>query len=542
MPSSLISPPNDLGAANLRILELEKQVQIWKTRYQSVSGQKDLLKAVLRITCEDCSLKNEQFESLYTNLSHNPVWQDIQTEKEEEVSACKECEVESLPAPQKNISAVKPPSLQHLKQTSSSNCPFESLPKELFVWFYRNLGFADLCRAASVCKSWKQLADDKFTWERLFVTRWRLELHNKSSAWKCSPSMVKPWKTQFRDRIVTEKHWVEGKPNIITMMGHTGSVTCLRYDDSRLISASDDGSLMLWEMNNSDSKRSFPMVQQHHKNTKMTRRISSFTGHGGPVWSLDFSGDTLISGSYDKTIRVWSIRRAALQTTLRGHSSWVSCVSLHGDRVVSGSWDGSIKVWRLPHLGKTERKSTMGRYFDSKIRNVDTGACLTTLREGGPANVIYCHQWDVSTGRVVVGTRSTAVQVWDLNIEELSQTYMGHTKQVYALQADDAKVVSASGDHTVKVWDPHTGRCEATLTGHTGPVMTMQFNDAYQMVTGSYDKTIKVWDMRTGRVVNTLEGHSSAIFSLQFDYDKIVSGSADMSLKLWDFNKQYINT
>lgn len=46
------------------------------------------------------------------------------------------------------------------------------------------------------------------------------------------------------------------------------------------------------------------LYQQHHKNTKLTYKMSSFVGHGGPVWCCDFEGDRLVSGSYDKTIKV----------------------------------------------------------------------------------------------------------------------------------------------------------------------------------------------------------------------------------------------
>jgi WD40 repeat protein len=84
----------------------------------------------------------------------------------------------------------------------------------------------------------------------------------------------------------------------------------------------DDGSMLLWELC-APEKRHTPLVQQHHKNTKMTHRIGSFVGHGGPVWCLDFQPDEdmLVSGSYDRTIKIWSIKSQAPRATLRGHTS-----------------------------------------------------------------------------------------------------------------------------------------------------------------------------------------------------------------------------
>jgi len=60
--------------------------------------------------------------------------------------------------------------------------------------------------------------------------------------------------------------------------------------------------------------------------------------------SVAIDGDRIISGSYDKTIKIWS-REGDLLKTLEGHSSWVKSVAIDGDRIVSGSVDKTIKIW-----------------------------------------------------------------------------------------------------------------------------------------------------------------------------------------------------
>jgi F-box/WD-40 domain protein 7 len=108
---------------------------------------------------------------------------------------------------------------------------------------------------------------------------------------------------------------------------------------------------------------------------------------------------------------------------------------------------------------------------------------------------------------------------------------------VYSLQFDDRKVVSGSADHSIKVWDVKTGRCELTLNGHANSVMCVGFDDDFKICSGSYDKTVRVWDMRMGSVLSVLEGHSSAVFCLQHDTERIVSGSADKNLIIWNYAK-----
>ena len=61
----------------------------------------------------------------------------------------------------------------------------------------------------------------------------------------------------------------------------------------------------------------------------------------------------------------------------------------------------------------------------------------------------------------------------------------------------------------------------------------------------SRDNTIKVWDMNTGELLNTLEGHSYLVASVAItsDNSKIVSGSWDKTIKVWDLHeeKYYLN-
>jgi WD40 repeat protein len=306
----------------------------------------------------------------------------------------------------------------------------------------------------------------------------------------------------------------------MTLSGHQGTVTCVKFDArGRLFSASDDGALLLWELSGPSGaaapELSYPLVQQHHKHTKTTHRLTAFNGHGGPVWCLDFEDRLLASGSYDKTVKLWNVSNGMNLCTLRGHESWVSCVSVRGDALLSASWDATLRLWRLA----PDRRG---------------GQCVRTL--GGEAgNAVHCLQMDWAAGRVATGGRHQALQVWDLEAGRVVETLMGHTKQVYCLQFDEAKLASGSGDHTVRVWDARSRRCELTLAGHVNSVMALQFDANFRLVSGGYDKTIRVWDLRTGRQLRTLFGHSSAVFSLQFDADKIVSGSADRSVKVWNF-------
>jgi len=65
----------------------------------------------------------------------------------------------------------------------------------------------------------------------------------------------------------------------------------------------------------------------------------------GGVWSSQLSGNIVVSGSTDRTLRVWNADSGECIHVLQGHTSTVRCLAMHGDNVVSGSRDGTLRVW-----------------------------------------------------------------------------------------------------------------------------------------------------------------------------------------------------
>ncbi|MDD7589908.1 MAG: hypothetical protein SPJ75_05155, partial [Candidatus Onthomorpha sp.] len=81
--------------------------------------------------------------------------------------------------------------------------------------------------------------------------------------------------------------------------------------------------------------------------------------------------------------------------------------------------------------------------------------------------------------------------------------------------------------------------CLKTLEGHSEDILSVAYSpDGTKIVSGSGDKTIKIWDANTGERLKTLKGHSSWVSSVAYSPDgtKIISGSADETVKIWDAN------
>ena len=76
-----------------------------------------------------------------------------------------------------------------------------------------------------------------------------------------------------------------------------------------------------------------------------------------------------------------------------------------------------------------------------------------------------------------------------------------------------------------------------TLTGYADWVSSVAFSpDGQRIVSGSGDETLKIWDANSGQELQTLKGHAAEVASVAFSPDgqRIVSGSRDTTVKIWD--------
>ncbi|EFX02519.1 cell division control protein [Grosmannia clavigera kw1407] len=75
------------------------------------------------------------------------------------------------------------------------------------------------------------------------------------------------------------------------------------------------------------------------------------------------------------------------------------------------------------------------------------------------------------------------------------------------------------------------------FTAHPRHVITcLQFDDD-KIITGSDDTLINVYDTKTGKLLKKLEGHEGGVWALQYEGNILVSGSTDRSVRVWDIEK-----
>ncbi|KAL5313288.1 hypothetical protein ACEPPN_019021 [Leptodophora sp. 'Broadleaf-Isolate-01'] len=326
-----------------------------------------------------------------------------------------------------------------------------------------------------------------------------------------------------------------------TLEGHTGWVSSVAFsaDGKQVVSGSLDRTVRLWD-------------------TATGALLQTLEGHIQSVCSVAFSpdGKQVVSGSDGGTVRLWDAITGAVLQTLEGHFGGATVAfSPDGKQVVSGSADHTVRLWdaatgtlQQTLEGQTGEVASVAFSPDGK-QVVSADECTVRLWEAAAGTLqqtLECHIESVCSvafspdgQQVVSGSADHTVRLWDAATGALLQTLEGHIQSVcsVAFSPDGKQVVSGSDDGTVRLWDPITGAVLQTLEGNTGCVSSVAFSpDGKQVVSGSADHTVRLWDAATEALQRTLEGHTGSVSSLAFSPDgkQVVSGSWDRTTRLWD--------
>ena len=287
---------------------------------------------------------------------------------------------------------------------------------------------------------------------------------------------------------------------IRVMSGHENVVTSVAVsaDGNFVVSGSEDRTVRVWD-------------------AKTGTALCILAGHERGVTCVAASSDgrSIVSGSEDKTVRVWDAKTGAAQRVLLGHEHGVFTVatSPDGKTIVSGSRDGTIRVWDL-----------------------QTGAELNILPK--QYDVVFSVAVSPNGKTIVSCSRDRTVRIWDAQTGAALRVVPEHEDVVFsvAVSPDGKNIVTGSRDGAVRVWDAQTGAALHILLGHEDFVSSVAVSpDGKTIVSGSRDRTVRVWDAQSGAALRALPGHGSVTsVAVSPDGTTIISGSADRTVQMWD--------
>ncbi|PGH02711.1 hypothetical protein AJ80_08808 [Polytolypa hystricis UAMH7299] len=293
-----------------------------------------------------------------------------------------------------------------------------------------------------------------------------------------------------------------------TLEGHEGGVWALEYHGNTLVSGSTDRSVRVWDIEAAECTQVF----QGHTSTVRCLQILlpaeiGKTPDGTPIMMP--KEPLIITGSRDSTLRVWKLPQPGdpkifqagpapddrecpyFVRTLQGHQHSVRAIAAHGDTLVSGSYDCTVRVWKIStgeaihrlqgHNLKVysvvldhKRNRCISGSMDNlvKVWSLETGAVLYNL-EGHSSLVGLL---DLKADRLVSAAADSTLRIWDPETGHCKSKLSAHTGAITCFQHDSQKVISGS-DRTLKMWDVRTGECIKDLLTDLNAVWQVKFND-----------------------------------------------------------------
>ncbi|KAK9235363.1 WD40-repeat-containing domain protein, partial [Lipomyces kononenkoae] len=354
---------------------------------------------------------------------------------------------------------------------------------------------------------------------RCVCRRWK-DVAEMSAVWRYQFRLrrrwaVKPetpddidWRNMFKTHYLLDRRWERGAcVHAYNLDGHEESVYCVQFDDEKIITGSRDRSVRVWDTTTGKPLRTL--------NATMTAALEGDAiGHTGSVLCLQYDDQMMLTGSSDGTVIIWELPAYRPVRQLHDHKEGVLDLSFNDRYIATCSKDGTVII-------RDRRKEGF-----PLLHNVV--AC------NGSVNSVHIRRSFIATAGV-----DGIVKVWNADSGKLLMSLHGHSRGLACviLSPDARTIVSGGNDNTIRVWDTKKKNCLFEFAGHESLVRTLDVFGR-KVLSGSYDQTLKVWDLDYRKIVLDLRKyHGNWIFSAKMDSKRIVSTSFGANPVVLDFTR-----
>ncbi|KAK2409288.1 protein JINGUBANG [Trifolium repens] len=236
-------------------------------------------------------------------------------------------------------------------------------------------------------------------------------------------------------------------------------------------------------------------------------------------------------------------------------SGFVKSITFNGSKVFTAHQDCKIRVWlitsskqhrlisSLPTVKDRLRRGIVPKNYVNVRRHrkslwIQHNDTVSGLAVNQKEKLMYSVSWDKT------------LKIWDLSSGyRCLESFNGHDDAINAVVvSNNGAIYTASADGCIKVWkmDDQVKRYMlASTVGKQKPaVNALALNgNGTVLFSGGSDGTICLWEEKENEnendvvLMETLRGHSGAILCLVNVDDLFMSGSADLTVRIWQREK-----
>lgn len=399
------------------------------------------------------------------------------------------------------------PKIQRTEQLTIADL-VGKLPTEIAAHILTWLDDAGLTRCARVSRRWHDIAMSAAVWRGSYLGRYARAKDNvlpyiQFGGQGLGRDIKKSaeWLRMARARRALEKNWRSMAPKAVYFVGHTDSVYCCQFDEDKIITGSRDRTIRVWDLNPPFACRMViggPYARPNRPvNDAPLETHPTNTIHQGRSLNGTARGDAIYHVPSDF------------------HTASILCLQFDKQIMVTGSSDHTCLVWDMKTFEPIQR---------------------LVHHQAGVLDVCMDDEYIISC------SKDSQICVWSRKDFTLIKALTGHRGPVNAVQLREIKgrklLVSASGDGLAKIWDLKKLEVQMSFNSQDRGLAAVEFSDdGNYVLAGGNDQVIYKFDAQHASLEHTFRGHTSLVRSLFLDSAnaRVVSGSYDQGIRVYDF-------